>query len=94
MVFLPFQAGGKGMSENSSHQGATVDDFGDLIRGDVPIARFLFNDPSKRRLISWLKAEGWPIFDLAGKNAARRSDLSAEMKARARKARSASTESS
>jgi hypothetical protein len=86
MVFLPFQARGKGMSENSSH-GGIVDSLGDVIRGDIPIARYIFNDPSKRRLISRLKAEGWPIFDLAGKNAARRSDLSAEIKARARKAR-------
>ena len=54
------------MSENSSH-GGIVDSLGDVIRGDIPIARYIFNDPSKRRLISRLKAEEWPIFDLAGK---------------------------
>ena len=42
----------------------------DLIRGDVPLARKIFNDPRQRRLIPKLQAEGWPIFDLAGKRCA------------------------
>jgi len=42
----------------------------DLIRGDVPLARAIFNDGRKRRLIPQLQADGWPIFDLAGKRCA------------------------
>ena len=39
----------------------------DLVRGDVPLARLIFGDPAKRKLIAGLQADGWPIFDLAGK---------------------------
>jgi hypothetical protein len=42
----------------------------DLIRGDVPLARKIFKDPRKRRLIEQLQREGWPIFTLAGKRCA------------------------
>jgi hypothetical protein len=52
-----------------------------LIRGDVPLAKAIFKDPRKRRLIPRLQAEGWPIFDLAGK----RSGFPAELQAHARK---------
>jgi hypothetical protein len=71
-----------------------VSDLADVLWGDVRIARYLFNDPRKRRLVPKLKAEGWPIFDLAGKNAALPSELSAEarvrfkLKSRGRKPRS------
>jgi hypothetical protein len=57
----------------------------DLIRGDVPLARAIFNDGRKRRLIPQLQADGWPIFDLAGKRCAFPADLAAAA-ARARKA--------
>jgi hypothetical protein len=49
----------------------------DLIRGDVPLARVIFDDPRKRRLIPQLQRDGWPIFDLAGKRAAFPADLAA-----------------
>ena len=38
-----------------------------VIRGDVPLARRIFGDPRKRRLIPQLAKDGWPIFELAGK---------------------------
>jgi hypothetical protein len=60
------------MSDNE----ATTEDL-DLLIGDVPIARYLFRDPRKRRLVPKLKEDGWPIFEMLGKNAARRSSLSA-----------------
>jgi hypothetical protein len=53
-----------------------------LVRGDVPLARFIFNDESKRRLVPQLQKDGWPIFDVAGK----RSGLPDELTAHARKA--------
>jgi hypothetical protein len=53
-----------------------------LIRGDVPLARAIFNDERKRRLIPKLQEEGWPIFDCAGK----RSGFPADLAAHARKA--------
>jgi len=49
----------------------------DVIRGDVPLARAIFNDPRKRRLIPRLQEDGWPIFDLAGKRCAFPADLAA-----------------
>jgi hypothetical protein len=49
----------------------------DLIRGAVPLARVIFDDPSKRRLIPKLQEDGWPIFDLAGKPCAFPADLAA-----------------
>ena len=48
-----------------------------LVRGDVPLARVIFDDPRKRRLIKGLQDDGWPIFDLAGKRAAFPADLAA-----------------
>ena len=57
----------------------------DLIRGDVPLARAIFNDERKRRLIPQLQRDGWPIFDLAGKRCGFPADLAAAA-ARARKA--------
>ena len=48
-----------------------------LVRGDVPLARVIFDDPRKRRLILQLQRDGWPIFDLAGKRAAFPADLAA-----------------
>src|SRR5262249_25804819 len=58
--------------------------FKGLVRGDVPLARLIFNDERKRRLIPKLQEEGWPIFDCAGK----RSGFPADLAAHARKARS------
>jgi hypothetical protein len=49
----------------------------DLIRGDMPLARAIFNDPRKRRLIKRLQEDGWPIFDIAGKRSAFPADLAA-----------------
>jgi hypothetical protein len=48
-----------------------------LIRGDLPLARAIFNDPRKRRLIPKLQRDGWPIFDIAGKRCAFPADLTA-----------------
>jgi hypothetical protein len=44
-----------------------------LVRGDVPLARAIFNDPKQRRLITQLQNAGWPIF-LVGKKRAAWSD--------------------
>jgi hypothetical protein len=52
-----------------------------LIRGAVPLARRIFNDPTKRRLIPELRREGWPIFDVAGKP----SGIDTQLDAHARK---------
>jgi hypothetical protein len=52
----------------------------DLIRGDVPLARVIFDDPRKRRLIPQLQEDGWPIFDVAGKRCAFPADLAAHMR--------------
>lgn len=41
-----------------------------MIRGKAALARAIFNDQRKRRLIPKLQQEGWPIFDIAGKPAA------------------------
>ena len=54
----------------------------DVIRGDAPLARAIFNDERKRRLIQKLQEDGWPIFDCAGK----RSGFPADLAAHARKA--------
>ncbi len=48
-----------------------------LIRGDVQLAKAIFGDQRKRRLIPQLQAEGWPIFDLAGKRCAIPAELDA-----------------
>lgn len=50
-----------------------------VIRGDQPIAQYIFGDPRKRRLIKQLQRDGWPIFDLAGKRCAFPADLDATM---------------
>jgi hypothetical protein len=55
--------------------------FKDLIRGDVRLARKIFRNPRKRRLIKQLQKDGWPIFDLAGKRCAFPADLEATMRA-------------
>ena len=47
----------------------------DLVRGDMPLARLIFGDERKRRLIPQLQRDGWPIFDLAGKRCAFRAEL-------------------
>jgi hypothetical protein len=49
----------------------------DLIRGDLPLARAIFNDGRKRRLIPKLQRDGWPIFEIAGKRCAFPADLAA-----------------
>ena len=51
-----------------------------LVRGDAPLARFIFNDESKRRLIPKLQEDGWPIFDVAGKRCAFPADLAAHVR--------------
>jgi len=66
------------MAENDSEE--------DLIVGNAPISRCLFGTPAKRRMVPKLKADGWPICDVAGKNAARRSGLWAEVAKRERAA--------
>jgi hypothetical protein len=38
-----------------------------IIRGDQPLADYIFKDGRKRRLIKQLQEEGWPIYDIAGK---------------------------
>jgi hypothetical protein len=58
----------------------------DLIVGDAPIARFIFGSAAKRRSVEKLKQAGWPIFDVAGKNAARRSRLRDEVVEREKRA--------
>jgi hypothetical protein len=55
-----------------------------LIRGDTRISRFLFGSASKRRSVEKLKQDGWPIFDCAGKNAARPDSLRDEVAKRER----------
>jgi hypothetical protein len=52
----------------------------DMIRGDLPLARVIFNDPRKRRLIPKLQEDGWPIFDVAGKRCAFPADLAAHVR--------------
>jgi hypothetical protein len=52
-----------------------VPPFKALIRGDVPLARVIFGDPDKRRLVPQLQAEGWPIFELAGKRCGYEAEL-------------------
>jgi hypothetical protein len=46
-----------------------------LIRGDTPLARAIFDDGGKRRLIPQLQTEGWPIFEVAGKRAGYAAEL-------------------
>jgi hypothetical protein len=56
----------------------------DLILGDAPISRFMFGTSAKRRKVPQLREDGWPIFDCAGKNAARPSSLRDEVAKRER----------
>jgi hypothetical protein len=46
-----------------------------MIRGAVPLARRIFRDPKKRRLIPQLVDDGWPIIEVAGKPCAFPSEL-------------------
>jgi hypothetical protein len=62
-----------------------------LIRGDIPLARYIFRDARQRRLIPRLAGEGWPIFEVCGKRAARPADLDAVIAERARAARERKT---
>jgi hypothetical protein len=48
-----------------------------LIRGDAPLARVIFRDSRRRRLIAKLQQEGWPIFTVAGERCAFPDDLAA-----------------
>lgn len=48
-----------------------------VIRGDLPLAKYIFRDGRKRRLIKQLQENGWPIFDLAGRRCAFPDDLDA-----------------
>ena len=63
-----------------------------MIRGDQAIARHVFRDARKRRLVPRLQQDGWPIFDLAGKRCAFPADLDAEMRKARRRGQSAATE--
>jgi hypothetical protein len=63
----------------------TANTLENVIRGDVPLARAIFNDERKRRLIPQLQLDGWPIFDFAGKRCAFPADLAAAI-ARVRQA--------
>lgn len=65
----------------------TAEDLGEVIIGDVPIAKAIFGDARHRRLIPQLKSDGWPIFEILGKRAARRSRLAAEVVERERAAK-------
>jgi hypothetical protein len=46
-----------------------------MIRGAVPLARKIFRDPKKRRLIPQLVEDGWPIIEVAGKYSAFPTDI-------------------
>ena len=48
-----------------------------MVRGDLPLARVIFKDPSKRRLVPQLQEDGWPIFEIAGKRCGFPDDLAA-----------------
>jgi hypothetical protein len=58
-------------------QGRTLEG---VIRGDLPLAQYIFRDGRKRRLIKPLQEEGWPIFDLAGRRCAFPADLDVAMR--------------
>src|SRR4029453_18181821 len=47
----------------------------EIICGDVPLARRIFGDSRKRRLIPQLVEDGWPIFNPAGKPCPSPADL-------------------
>jgi hypothetical protein len=50
-----------------------------MIRGDQPLAQYIFKDGRKRRLIKQLQDEGWPIYDVAGKRCGLPDELDARM---------------
>ena len=50
-----------------------------MIRGDQPLAQYIFKDGRKRRLIKQLQEEGWPIYDVAGKRCGLPDELDAMM---------------
>jgi hypothetical protein len=56
-----------------------AENFERILRGDPAIARYIFRDARKRRLVKGLQKAGWPIFDLAGKRCAFPDDLDEEM---------------
>jgi hypothetical protein len=58
----------------------------DLIRGDVALARAIFGDERKRRLIPKLQEEGWPFFSIGRKRCAFPADLAAYARKTTRKA--------
>jgi len=60
-----------------------------MIRGAVPLARHIFGDESKRKLIPELQKAGWPIITVAGKPAGFGQDLDAKAAAVRKSARSA-----
>ncbi len=60
-----------------------------LLYGDTAIAEFLFGDERKRRKVTKIKGEGWPIFTLDGKSAARPEALREEAARREKRAASA-----
>jgi hypothetical protein len=47
-----------------------AENLADVIRGDVPLAKAIFGDERKRRLIGRLQQDGWPIFEVCGKRCA------------------------
>src|SRR5262249_10647236 len=51
----------------------------DVVRGDSALARAIFGDARKRKLISQLEVDGWPFFRIAGKRSAFPDDLAAEI---------------
>jgi hypothetical protein len=48
-----------------------------MIRGDQPLAQYIFKDGRKRRLIKQLQVAGWPIYDVAGKRSGFPDELNA-----------------
>ena len=50
-----------------------------MIRGDQPLAQYIFKDGRKRRLIKQLQKDGWPIYDIAGKRCGLPAELDAMM---------------
>ena len=57
-----------------------AENFGRILRGDQAIARYIFCDARKRRLVKGLQKAGWAIFDLAGKRCAFPDDLDEDMR--------------
>jgi hypothetical protein len=70
---MPFQIWEDGMAKPRARSLAG------LIRGDQGLAKYIFKDPRKRRLIKQLQEEGWPIFDVAGKRSSTPDALDVKM---------------